>query len=102
MSNVVQFKRKPVTESVMEPKQTKWDEAYAAGDDLPQYKLVALMMGMSWAYQTGQGPLGDKFLLEAQKAGFAPWVMLGKELGDAIERADLKIAMYGTPEQSEE
>lgn len=101
MTNIVQFKRRePVEQVPVVP--TKWDAIYAQCGELPEYKLVALMLGMSWAYQTGQGPLGDQLLAAAKASGFAPRLQLGKELGDAIERLDLKVAMYGTAEQQEE
>lgn len=101
MTNVVQFKRREPVEQVPVA-QTAWDKIYDQCGELPEYQLVALMLGMSWAYQTGQGPLGDRFLSAARSSGFAPRVQIGKELGDAIERADLKVAMYGTPEQQQQ
>ncbi|HQR44328.1 MAG TPA: hypothetical protein PLX97_16645 [Gemmatales bacterium] len=98
MTNVVQFKRKVVVEA---PK-TKWDEVYNQCGEFPEYKLVALMLAMSWCYQTGQGPIGDRLLAAARASGFSPFVQLEKELGDAIERIDMKVAMYGTEAQRAE
>ena len=68
MTNVVQFKRKVVVEA---PK-TKWDEVYNQCGEFPEYKLVALMLAMSWCYQTGQGQIGDRLLAAARASGSSP------------------------------
>lgn len=98
MTNVVQFKRKVVYEAA----KTKWDEVYNECGELPEYKLVALMLAMSWCYQTGRGPMGDRFLAAARASGFAQFIQLEKELGDLIENIDMRVAMYGTEVQRAE
>lgn len=98
-TNVIQFAPRKTAQAAPAQGLTQYDKDLALhGEDL-EYTLCAVLLTMSWAYQTGKIALGDKFLAVCRKHGWSPTLPLGKELGDALHAADFDISTRGTQEQ---